>query len=101
MTIITHFFDEFEIQQCDGGTQIGKKLIPHTYVSATQMCKANKKKLADFARLKSTKEYWEAVSADVGIPVSGLVIEVEGSLNGDASTQGTWVELEIALDLAK
>ena len=101
MAIITHLFGGFGIDQTDSDTQIGKKLIPAGYVNITQMAKANGKKLGDYLRLKSTKEYIDGLSTETVKPVSSLVIEVEGSLNGDASTQGTWVELEIALDLAK
>jgi hypothetical protein len=38
------------------------------YVNATKLCKAAHKQFGDYKRLESTKEYLEALSADMGIP---------------------------------
>ncbi|ACC85248.1 KilA-N domain-containing protein [Nostoc punctiforme] len=46
---------------------------------------------------KSTKAYWLELSNDIGIPISSLIIEVEGR----GSIQGTWVYPEVAIDLAQ
>ncbi len=43
------------------------------YVNATKLCQAAGKLLADYLRLKSTKEYLKALSVDMGIPISKLV----------------------------
>ncbi|MFN6453046.1 MAG: KilA-N domain-containing protein [Nostoc sp. EfeVER01] len=94
--MLTHSWRDSEIQQMpqDGG--IGKYSIPKGYVNATQMAKANKKLLADYIRLKSTTEYLQALSHDMGIPISSLLIEISGRAN----SQGTWIHPEIAIDLA-
>ncbi|QFS50839.1 KilA-N domain-containing protein [Nostoc sphaeroides] len=46
---------------------------------------------------QNTKAYWTALSNDIGIPMSSLVIEVDGY----GSSQGTWIHPEIAVDLAQ
>lgn len=84
------------------GVQIGQRKIDG-YINATAMCKAGGKKLNDYLRLKSTKEYFQVLSADTGIPVSGsdkgsgLVILTGGNFD----EQDTWVHFEIAVDLGK
>ncbi len=84
------------------GVQIGQRKIDG-YINATAMCKAGGKKLNDYLRLKSTKEYFYALSVDTGIPVSGssngsrLVILAGGSFD----EQDTWVHFEVAVDLGK
>jgi hypothetical protein len=77
--------------------QIDKHAIPKGYVNATQMARANRKLLSDYIRLKSTKDYLQALGNDMGIPISSLIIEIEG----DGKEQGTWVHPEIAIDLAQ
>ena len=42
------------------------------YVSLTDMAKIHNKSVADYLRLDSTKAYLEALSLDMGIPVSSL-----------------------------
>ncbi|WP_414573797.1 KilA-N domain-containing protein [Nostoc sp. CCY 9925] len=95
--MLTHSWRDSEIQQMPQDGEIGKYSIPKGYVNATQMAKANKKLLADYIRLKSTTEYLQALSHDMGIPISSLVIEISGR----ASSQGTWIHPEIAIDLAR
>ena len=43
------------------------------YFDATSMCKATGKRLNDYYRLKSTKEYLDALSNDTHIPVSNII----------------------------
>lgn len=95
--MLTHSWHNSEIQQMPQSGEIGKYSIPKGYVNATQMAKANKKLLADYIRLKSTTEYLQALSHDMGIPISSLVIEISGRAN----SQGTWIHPEIAIDLAR
>lgn len=56
-------------------------------INLTQMCQANGKLLGDYLRLKSTKAYLEAVSIDMGIPISDLVEVIKG---GPSAFQGSW-----------
>lgn len=68
------------------------------YVNATKLCQAAGKLLADYLRLKSTNEYLEALSVDMGIPISKLVDIRRGK---PANLQGTWVHPEVAIDLGQ
>lgn len=89
LSVIPHVFNEIEIDQrkFDG------------YVNATAMCKACDKLFADYNRLSITKEYLEALSSDMGIPISQLVMVKKG--NTRLFQQGTWVHPDVALNLAQ
>jgi KilA-N domain len=95
--MLKHFWHESEIHQMPQDGEIGKYPIPKGYVNATQMCKANGKFLADYTKLKSTKQYLQALSHDMKILISLLVIDIQGR----ASEQSTWIHPEIAIDLAR
>lgn len=95
--MLTHFWRDSEINQMSQSGQIGKYVIPKGYGNATQMAKANRKLLSGYIRLKSTKDYLQALGNDMGIPISSLRIEIEGY----GKEQGTWVHPEIVIDLAR
>ncbi|MBD2302783.1 KilA-N domain-containing protein [Nostoc sp. FACHB-190] len=95
--MLTHLWRDSEINQMPQDEEIGKYSIPKGYVNATQMCHANNKSWGHYKERKSTKGYWAALSNDIGIPISSLVIEIDGY----GSSQGTWVHPEIAIDLAQ
>jgi prophage antirepressor-like protein len=107
ITLKTHSFNNHSIDQLTQETRFTKFNVPAGYVNATQMCKAGGKRWNHYASLDSTKAYWEALSAEAGIPasaetgnpVSGLVISIKGG--NDKQVQGTWVHPEIAIDLAQ
>jgi len=82
MTIITHDVNGLAIgqRQADG------------YIDLTAMAKANKKKINDYIRLKSTKEFLKELEAVTGIPVTELVQVFQG---GDGE-QGTWGHPQVA-----
>jgi|688.fasta_scaffold494369_2 polyhydroxyalkanoate synthesis regulator phasin len=67
------------------------------YWNATEMCKRYGRKVNDFARLKGSKDYLEALSSVTGIPVTELVQQIQG---GTPELQGTWVSSRVALKLA-
>ena len=69
------------------------------YVSATAMCNAAGKKIAQYKMNDSTQEYLEALSADVGIPTSALIQTLRGG--NDKNRQGTWVHPKVAIHLAQ
>ncbi|WP_052742150.1 KilA-N domain-containing protein [Kiloniella litopenaei] len=86
-------------------------LIPHTinssvinqrssdgFISATAMCNAADKLLADYRRLSSTNEYLCALSNDMGNPITDLIQIKRG---GRPAEQGTWVHPKVALHLAQ
>ncbi|MBU7583078.1 MAG: KilA-N domain-containing protein [Nostoc sp. TH1S01] len=95
--MLTHLWRDSEINQIPQDVEIGKYSIPKGYVNATQMCHANNKSWGHYKERKSTKAYWAALSNDIGIPISSLIIEIDGY----GSSQGTWVHPEIAIDLAQ
>jgi hypothetical protein len=95
--MLTHFWHESEINQMPQDGEIGKYAVPKGYVNASQMCKANGKFLADYTKLKSTKQYLQALSNDMKILISLLVIDIQGY----GSEQSTWIHPEIAIDLAR
>ncbi|MBD2526454.1 KilA-N domain-containing protein [Nostoc sp. FACHB-133] len=95
--MLIHKWRDSDINQMPEVGQLGKYSIPKGYVNATQMCHANNKSWGHYKERKSTKVYWTALSNDIGIPISSLVIEVDGY----GSSQGTWIHPEIAVDLAQ
>jgi glutaredoxin 2 len=95
--MLTHFWHDSEINQMPQDGEIGKYAVPKGYVNASQMCKANGKFLADYTKLKSTKQYLQALSNDMKILISLLVIDIQGY----GSEQSTWIHPEIAIDLAR
>jgi hypothetical protein len=84
--IVTHNYQGFAITQKERDS----------YVSLTDMAKAAGKLVADYLRIDSTKEYLEALSYDMGIPISSLIHVVQGK----GKFQGTWAHPEIAIDFA-
>lgn len=66
-------------------------------INATEMAKMFSKKVQDWTRQKSSREYIDAVSSDTGITVSALIQSVKGG-NG---SQGTWMHEDIALEFAR
>lgn len=92
-------------------SQLSLALIPHKvdngliipqrqsdgYINATAMCQVAGKKFSDYARLSSTQEFIEALSADAGIPASELIQQVKGG----NSVQGSWVHPDVAINLAQ
>ncbi|TAK97737.1 MAG: KilA-N domain-containing protein [Rhodospirillaceae bacterium] len=71
------------------------------YVSATALCKAAGKLFADYTRLDTTRNFINALSSDMGIPISSLIQQVKGTPGGDASKQGSWVHPKVAIHLAQ
>ena len=61
------------------------------------MAKASGKLVADYLKLKNTKEYFEELSADMNIPLSALVKVSKGG----SKEQGTWAHPDIAIDFAQ
>lgn len=68
-----------------------------TKVNATQMAKPFGKLVAGWLRLDSTKEFLNALSADMQIHISALIQTVKGG-NGE---QGTWMHEDVALEFAR
>jgi len=82
--------------------EIEGKLVPQRaqdgYINATAMCKAVGKNFADFRRLNTTEAFLTELSSDMGIPITGLVLTVQG---GKPQEQGTWVHPDAAVNLGQ
>lgn len=73
------------------------------YINATELCKKADKFFANYKENKATREYLEALSLDIGIPISmenqGLIREIAGA--GKVEGKGTWVHPQVAIHLAQ
>jgi hypothetical protein len=97
LTPISHNFNNSVISQLQEDTLINGVMIPKGFVNATEMCKANRKKLQHYWENKKTEEFlteYNSVHRNSGQLV---VIPIQG---GNSQYQGTWVHLDIALHLA-
>jgi predicted GIY-YIG superfamily endonuclease len=65
-------------------------------INATQLCKAGNKLIGHFLELKQTKEYLQALSSNIGIPILKLIT---ANVGGEHS--GTWVHRKVAYHLAQ
>lgn len=88
LTLISHTVENSLIHQraADG------------YVNATAMCKAVGKNFADYRRLVVTEAFLKELSSVMGIPITTLVITVQG---GNPALQGTWVHPDVAVNLGQ
>ena len=77
---------------------ITSRPIDH-YVNATQLCQAGGKKFSHWFSLETTKELINELSADTGIPASGLVETKRGG--NDKSKQGSWIHADLSIQLAQ
>ncbi len=95
----------------DGQLMLNLQLIPREvegalvpqrvsdgFVNATSMCQAVGKLFGHYRALKSTTEFLEELSSDIGIPISGLVLSIKG---GSPYEQGTWVHPDVAINLGQ
>lgn len=88
------------------------QLIPHTindrtirqrkddgYIHATAMCEAGGKRLNNYLRNTTTRDFIAALESETRIRASQLVIVKKGNSGG--FEQGTWVHPKVALHLAQ
>lgn len=85
-SIVIHNYNGYAISQDNEG-----------YTCLTDMAKAAGKLVGHYLELDATKNYLEALSADIGIPILSLVKVFKGG-NGK---QGTWAHPEVAIDFAQ
>lgn len=88
LSLISHEVDGLNIPQ----------RVTDGYINATALCQASGKKLGHYLENKATKEFLEALSADIGIPISSLVLINKG---GNPQLQGTWIHPDIAVNLGQ
>lgn len=68
-----HFVDQpIELNREFNGIKIRQRASDN-YLDATAMCQANGKLFADYQRLKTTQEFLEALSLNMGIPIIKLI----------------------------
>ena len=77
---------------------ITSRPIDH-YVNVTQLCQAGGKKFSHWFSLDTTKELINELSADAGIPASGLVETKRGG--NDKTKQGSWIHPDLSIQLAQ
>lgn len=83
-------------RQTDGG--IINQRATDGYVNATAICRLAGKQFADYHRLKTTKEFMDELSSDMGIPIPELIQTLSG---GVPEIQGTWVHPQVAINLGQ
>ena len=69
------------------------------YINATLLCKKSGKLFGNYHQLDQTQAFLGALSADIGIPISGLVQIIKGG--NDRLRQGTWVHPQVAINLGQ
>ena len=72
--------------------------VPDGYVNATAMCKAAGRQWGHYWENISTKEFVQALSLDIGIPISKLIQTLRGT---PSNLQGTWVHPRVAIHLGQ
>ena len=77
---------------------ITSRPIDH-YVNVTQLCQAGGKKFSHWFSLDTTKELINELSADAGIPASGLIETKRGG--NEKSKQGSWIHPDLSIQLAQ
>ena len=98
MNILPHFHNNEYICQTEEDAIIAGVSISRGYVNATQMLSSTNKKLADWNRLKTTQAFIHEMSTVMGIPITGLIITIQGGNEKDL--QGTWIHPYLAINLA-
>ena len=69
------------------------------YINATLLCQQAGKHFNDYHRLAQTRAFLNELSAETGIPVSGLLQIIKGG--NDKLDQGTWIHPQVAINLAQ
>ena len=69
------------------------------YINATAMCDAAGRPWGlCYWETRTSREFANALSADIGIPISELIQSIKG---GNPAMQGTWVHPQVAIHLAQ
>ncbi len=72
--------------------------ISDGYINATALCKVAGKRINDYLRLDSTKEFLVELASDTGNPVTELIQMIRG---GNPQLQGTWIHPYVAINLGQ
>lgn len=79
------------------GLEIGQRR-EDGYINLTQMAQANGKKLNDYLRLKTTKDFLEKLAEYTGISVDLLILKI---IKGANNQRGTWGHPQVAIHCAQ
>lgn len=82
---------QHEIQEYTFGDDLVVPIRNDGMINATALCKAGNKKINDYLRLNTTKDYIKVIESNTGIPVLELI---NTKIGGNHS--GTWVHRNIA-----
>jgi KilA-N domain len=80
------------------GREIIEQRVKDGYVNATALCKAAGRPWSRYWDARPSRDFAEALSAEIGISISELIQSVKG---GDIKLQGTWVHPQVAIHLAQ
>ncbi len=83
--------------QNEDGTAMTTMRLTDGYVNLTLMTRACRKKLKDYTRLKSSQEYMQGLSEEVGMNGPSSLVQ---QVHGKGSQQATWGHPELAIDVA-
>ena len=102
--IALHGFNGQPITQLSEDTMISGRLVPKGYCNATEMCKANGKHLHKYFQFSKTQPFLSALKAlqqsrSTSQGERESVITIQGGI--EKEFQGTWVSLEVAVNLAQ
>ena len=83
--------------------QVGVEVVTQRptdgYINATELCQRAGKLFGHYRENAQTEAFLQALSTDIGIPISVLVQTIKG---GDyRKYQGTWVHPQVAMNLAQ
>lgn len=87
---------DFPVIEHSTGTDLIPQRASDGYVNATAICKSCNKLFEDYMRLSQTKEFLNALSDDMGIPLTELIQKVK---SGIPNIQGSWVHPQVAINL--
>ena len=90
---------ERNVESKESGIMVINQRPDDGYINATELCKAGGKLLGHYLETGPTKEFLNELSADIGIPISGLVKVRKGG--NEKKLQGTWVHPDVAVHLAQ
>ena len=78
--------------------EIVQQRVKDGYINATAMCQAVGRPWSRYWEARASKDYAQALSSALGIPIAELIQSLSG---GDPRFQGTWVHPQVAIHLAQ
>jgi len=78
--------------------EIVQQRVKDGYINATAMCQAVGRPWSRYWEARASKDYAQALSSALGIPIAELIQSLSG---GDPRLQGTWVHPQVAIHLAQ